>query len=224
MASYRSTVLANDQFYHIFNRGVEKRTIFEYKRDYERAINTIKFYRFKNLPLKFSKFLIKPKENKFELYKKIEKNGELIEIIAYCLIPNHFHLLVKQLQENGISKTLSNFANSYAKYFNTRNNRNGPLFQGIFKAVRVESNEQLLHLSRYIHLNPIVSFVTKEENLEDYVWSSLKEYLNTPIKGFCKKDYILSQFKSIDEYKKFIKDQISFAKELEKIKHLTLEV
>src|SRR3989344_6023360 len=134
-------------------------------------------------------------------------------------MPNHFHLLVKQLQENGISKTLSNFANSYAKYFNTRNNRNGPLFQGIFKAVRVESNEQLLHLSRYIHLNPIVSFVTKEENLEDYVWSSLKEYLNTPIKGFCKKDYILSQFKSIDEYKKFIKDQISFAKELEKIKH-----
>ena len=224
MASYRSTVLANDQFYHIFNRGVEKRTIFEYKRDYERAINTIKFYRFKNLPLKFSKFLIKPKENKFELYKKIEKNGELIEIIAYCLIPNHFHLLVKQLQENGISKALSNFTNSYAKYFNTRNNRNGPLFQGIFKAVRVESNEQLLHLSRYIHLNPIVSFVTKEENLEDYVWSSLKEYLNTPIKGFCKKDYILSQFKSIDEYKKFIKDQISFAKELEKIKHLTLEV
>src|SRR3989344_499221 len=223
MASYRSTVLANDQFYHIFNRGVEKRTIFEYKRDYERAINTIKFYRFKNLPLKFSKFLIKPKENKFELYKKIEKNGELIEIIAYCLIPNHFHLLVKQLQENGISKALSNFTNSYAKYFNTRNNRNGPLFQGIFKAVRVESNEQLLHLSRYIHLNPVVSFVIKEENFEDFAWSSLKEYLNNSIEGFCKKDYILDQFKSINEYKKFIKDHISFAKEHEKIKHLTFE-
>src|SRR3989344_6157396 len=210
MTTYRSTVLANDQFYHIFNRGVEKRALFENKRDYERAVNTIKFYRFKNLPLKFSKFLVQLTDNKIQIYKNLEKDGELIEIIAYCLMPNHFHFLVKQLSENGISKSISNFTNSYTKYFNTKSNRNGPLVQGLFKAVRVESNEQLLHLSRYIHLNPVVSFIIKEENLEDYPWSSFKEYLNISAESFCKKDYILNQFKTINDYKEFVKDQISF--------------
>src|SRR3990167_6405608 len=121
MTTYRSTVLANDQFYHIFNRGVEKRALFENKRDYERAINTIKFYRFNNLPLKFSKFLVKSAEEKFHIYNNIEKDEPLIEIIAYCLMPNHFHFLIKQIQENGITRSISNFTNSYTKYFNERN-------------------------------------------------------------------------------------------------------
>lgn len=223
MTSYRSTVLANGQFYHIYNRGVEKRTIFENKREYDHAINTIKYYRFRNLSLKFSRFLVQTTENKFQFSKRNEKDGEFIEIIAYCLMPNHFHFLVKQLQDNGISKAFSNFANSYTKYFNTKHNRVGPLFQGVFKAIRVESNEQLLHLSRYIHLNPVVSYILKEENLVDYPWSSLKEYLNNSREGFCKKDYILNQFKSINEYKQFIKNHVSYAKELEKIKHLVME-
>ena len=76
-----------------------------------------------------------------------------MEIICYCLMPNHLHLLLRQLMDGGISKFMSNFANSYTRYFNTKSKRKGPVFEGKFKAKRIETDEQLLHLSRHIHLN-----------------------------------------------------------------------
>ena len=83
-------------------------------------------------------------------------------------MPNHFHLLLKQTIDNGISHFLSKFTNSYTKYFNTKYNRVGPVFQGVFKSVHIESDEQLMHLSRYIHLNPVVSAVVEKQNLLSY--------------------------------------------------------
>lgn len=85
-----------------------------------------------------------------------------LEIISYCLMPNHFHLLVKQVIDHGIVKCLNNFSNSYTRYFNIRHDRVGPLFQGRFKAVRIETDEQLLQVSRYIHLNPVASSLIEE--------------------------------------------------------------
>lgn len=224
MTTYRKTVLANNQIYHTYNRGVEKRTIFGNKREFERAINTIKYYYFTNSPLKFSKFLVQPKKEQEDILKSVQiKKNQLVEIIAYCLMPNHFHFLLKQLQDNGISRFISNFTNSYTKYFNTKHGRVGPLVQGIFKAVFVENDEQLVHLSRYIHLNPVSSFIIKAQELENYPWSSLREYLGLEKDGFCEKNYVLGYFKSVGKYKQFILDQISYARELEKIKHLSLE-
>ena len=135
-------------------------------------------------------------------------------------MPNHFHILLKQEEESGISEFISKTLNSYTKYFNTKYNRVGPLFQGQFKAVRVESNEQLLHVHRYIHLNPIVSYLTK--SLDAYRWSSYSEYIKH-IKGICTKDIILDQFSNVKAYEAFHADQIGYGQTLESIKHALID-
>lgn len=222
MATYRKVVLANDQIYHVYNRGVERRNVFVDRRDYIRALETLRYYRFANPPIKLSKYLILPKEQKYKLITNTDWS-ELVQVITFCLMPNHFHFMVKQLKEGGISKFLSNFTNSYTKYFNTKEEREGPLFQGLFKAVRVETDEQLIHLSRYIHLNPTSSFVITNNQLENYPWSSLPEYLGTSIDSICEKKDVLSFFSSLEKYKQFLHDQISYAQQLDKIKHLAFD-
>lgn len=224
MTTQRKVIFANEQIYHVFNRGIERRPVFLTKWEYSRALETIKYYQFSNLPFRFSKLLNLPDEqkNKYLLDIKSE-NKKLVEIIAFCLMPNHFHFMLKQLKENGISKFIANFTNSYTKYFNTKHERFGPLFQGVFQAVHVETDEQLIHLSRYIHLNPVASLIVKDKDLENYPWSSLPEYLSKSGENFCHKQIVLDFFKSVRDYKKFLKDQIVYAKELEKIKHITLE-
>lgn len=223
MGTVRNLVFANNQYYHIFNRGVERKTIFSNGREFTRALKVFKYYQYDGLPIKFSKFLTLSEEKQAEilLKNKIPEN-KLVDIIAFCLMPNHFHFLLKQQKDNGILKFISNFTNSHTKYFNTKHERNGPLIQGPFKAVLVESDEQLIHLSRYIHLNPVASFTIKDSELKNYEWSSLKEYLGLE-DGICQKEIVLGQFKSMDDYKNFVFDQITYLKELDKIKHLTLE-
>jgi putative transposase len=115
----------------------------------------------------------------------------------------------------------SSFTNSYTKYFNTKYERVGSLFQGLFKSVWAEDDEQLIHLSRYIHINPVVSYVVEERELAIYQWSSLSEYLGAG--GFRDKDLVLGQFSSVDDYRDFVFDQISYARDFKKIEHLTFE-
>jgi len=223
VATLRKTILANDQFYHIFNRGVEKRDIFTDKREYKRALGTLKYYQYRNLAIKFSKFLVQTPQNQEKILTQIVKPGnKLVDIVSFCLMPNHFHFLIKQLSDNGISTFIANFTNSYTKYFNTKHDWNGSLIQGPFKSVYIESNEQLIHLSRYIHLNPVTSYIIKEKGLESYPWSSLKEYLESE-EAFCQKEIITKQFHSVNDYKNFVFDQISYSQELDKIKHLIIE-
>ena len=193
--------LITDQYYHIFNRGVNKQPIFQGVRDYKRALDILEFYSY-NTKLRYSKFLLLSQEDKSHFLNSLrEKNDRLIEIICFCLMPNHFHLLLIQKKENGISKFMANLQNSYIRYFNTKHRRIGPLMQGQFKAVRVEDDDQLLHLSRYIHLNPFTSFVVKTfEDLERYQWSSLPEYLGKTSVLLCNKEIILSNFKNVESY------------------------
>ncbi len=145
-----------------------------------------------------------------------------IDIIAFCLMPNHIHILLKQVSGGGISKFMKQVSDSFTRYFNTKYKRVGPLFQGAFKAVRIENDEQLVHVSRYIHLNPLTGYIVREEGLTRYPWSSLNEYLNKDFK-LVNPQIILSNFKTGLNYLKFILDQAEYAKELEKIKHLILE-
>lgn len=187
-------------------------------------MDTLRFYRFSNLPFKLSKFFNIAQSERIQIMQKIEKeSGKLVEIICFVLMPNHFHFLLKQLQDNGISTFTANFSNSYAKYFNTKHERVGPLFQGRFKAVHIQDDEQLIHVSRYIHLNPAVSSLVKIEELESYLWSSYPEYLNLVNTNIADKSLILSFFKSVNKYKKFVMDQFEYGKKLEQIKHLALE-
>lgn len=215
--------LAVGEFYHIFNRGVAKQPIFLDQSDYNRALLALAYYRFANPRVKLARFKELSYELKQEIIAELSiKNDLAIKIIGFSFMPNHFHFLLYQTSENGISKFLSNFTNSYTRYFNTKHERVGPIFQGVFKAVRIESNEQLLHVSRYIHLNPVVSYVIKDSELFTYKWSSMGDY----IKGnsdVCWLNPVLDQFASPQHYKSFLLDQIDYARSLDEIKHLVLE-
>lgn len=221
----RKEIIVTDETYHVINRGTASQPVFLNKRDYQRASNTLFYYRNKKLPMRYSKFLEKCIEKRKEILERLNKENDfLVEIMAFCLMPNHFHFLLRQIVDDGIPKFLSKFTNSYTRYFNTKRKRIGPLFQGKFKAVRIETDEQLLHISRYIHLNPHTSFVVKEiEHLKDYPYSSFPEYLGKARANFCHKNDVLGQFKNPQAYKKFVFDQADYQRELQNIKHLMLE-
>lgn len=220
----RRIVLATDEIYHIFTRGVAKQPIFTNSYDYIRIIDLLKYYRFTNPPLRFSHFYRLHHNQKKDLLENvIKKTPIFVEILAFCFMPNHFHLLIKQSEDNGISKFMSNFLNSYVRYYNTKHKRVGPLFQSNFKTVRIENNEQLIHINRYIHLNPTTSYLIKTEELEKYPWSSLPYYLGHKETDFIKSDLILKQFKDRPSYREFIYNQIDYQKKLGEIKHLALE-
>lgn len=203
---------ADNSFYHIFNRGVEKRKIFLDDQDYRMFMYYLEIY-----TLSLDKILVKHPKLPIRLYNKnLEQN---VDIISYCLMPNHFHLLIKQKKADGISTLLKQLTNAYTFYFNNKYKRVGSLMQGTFKAVNISDNDLLLHISRYIHLNPVVAGIA---DLEKYQWSSFGSYVKET-EGVCKKEVILSQFPSISSYTKFHLDQVDYAENLEKIKHLLLE-
>lgn len=215
--------LVTNEVYHVYNRGNNRQTTFLNKRDYQRALETIKFYRFSNPPVSLSKLLEIDRDTRADILKALDKENKLVQIICYCLMPNHFHFLLKQLVDNGIAKFLSNFQNSYTRYFNVKHERDGSLFLDQFKAVRVETDEQFVHLSRYIHLNPFTGYVVKSlEELETYPYSSFPGYLkgNEP---WVASDLILGFFKNKISYKKFVFDQAEYQRELKIIEHLALE-
>jgi len=205
--------LVNNEFYHVLNRGTGQMQIFNQNRDYQRFFKTMLYYRIQGPKPRFS--LFSPENT------HLDQNRKIVEIICYCLMPNHFHLLLQQKIDGGITEFISKLSNSYTKYFNTKNRRSGPLLQGEFKAIHVETDEQLIHLSRYIHLNPLVSYITK--SLEQYTWSSFSEYTKEKKSNFLSTDIILDQFKSTSDYQKFVKDQEGYGKKLEAIKHQLLD-
>lgn len=211
----RIVPLVNGEYYHIYNRGSDKRNIFLKSRDYSKFRETFHYYQFIGPKPKLSQFA---KANLYQ-FKPVQEN-KLVEIISYCLMPNHFHFLLRQLKEDGISIFMSQLCNSYTKYFNIKSNRIGPLLQGRFKSVLIENDEQLLHASRYIHLNPIVSKIVN--NLDHYPWSSYFEYISNT-KRLCSVEQILAFFPSKEKYKEFLEDQIDYGTTLEKIKHQIID-
>lgn len=200
--------------YHVFNRGVEKRDIFKDKQDFQ----LFKYYLFIYCnPAK--KVLIKYPKLPLRLHSK-NLHGE-VKLLAYCLMPNHFHLLLKQISQDAISKLIKQLTNAYTEYFNKKYQRTGSLMEGRFKAVLVNSEELLMHASRYIHLNPVVSNLVN--NPKDYPWGSYLEYLGVSKENLCEKEVVLDLFSSREDYDKFVNDQIDYGRELEKIKHLTID-
>lgn len=188
--------------------------IFSTAFDYRRFLNSVLYYQIEGPKPKFSLFKVKS--------VKLDNNKKIVDIICYCLMPNHFHFLLQQKKEGCITEFMAKLSNSYTKYFNTKNKRIGPLLQGEFQSVHVGSNEQLVHLSRYIHLNPLIGYITKD--LNNYRWSSYLEYLGLAGNNICSKEIILDQFKSLDDYKQFVLDQIGYARELDTIKHQLLDL
>lgn len=221
---YRIHPLVTNEFYHIFNRGIDKRPTFTDAYECHRAMQILDYYRHVSPPLKLSRFLKLSLLERDDIMRSLVKYSQkLVSIISFCLMPNHFHFLLRQNIDNGISKFIGLFENSFTRYFNTRHERVGPLFLDQFKSVRMETDEQLMHVSRYIHLNPYTSYVVKDvDSLIKYPYSSLPEYIGLN-SGPSDAKVILSFFKNKEQYKQFVIDQKDYQRTLDKIKHLTFE-
>ncbi len=218
MSTVRKNPLVNGEIYHVFNRGIDKRTTFTSDCEYLRACLTIKFYQFVNPPARLSRYLLFSEDFRRTFDEKL--TGEkLTTIFAYCLMPNHFHFLIRQEVDGGISKFIGQFLNSYTKYFNTKHKRIGGLFLDQFKNTLMLSEGQLLHVSRYIHLNPYSSGVVKDlSKLISYKWSSFGEYLGSNGNVICDKKLIINSFNGKAElYKKFVLDRAEYQKELKEM-------
>jgi len=205
-------VLVTGAIYHIYTKSIADFVIFNNDVEFSRIKETMLYYQTKRQHINFSKFL-ETKEN-----QKIA-NEKLVDIICYSPMPTHLHLALKQLIDKGISDFMKRILDSYTRYFNIKHNRKGPLWEGRFKRVLVKSDEQLLHLTRYIHLNPVTAYIVN--NPIDWKWSSYQEYISGRREGACKYGDILD-IKS-EEYKKFVEDRISYQRELAKIKDLMLD-
>ena len=211
----------NDQYYHIYNRGVDKREIFIDDKDYYRFLWNLRILN--NLSTKEERDFLKRQalkkgpgsgypepglNNKFALL--VKDLNKLVSIISFCLLSNHFHLLLKQKQEKGISKFIQKITLAYTNYFNIKNNRSGVLFQGRFKVAFIKTDERLLWLSGYINGNPEIHGISKARRWQ---WSSCKDYVGIRNGTICDKDVILSQFDDSSDYNEYVKMIISDARE-----------
>src|SRR3989338_1886862 len=131
MATNRRLVFSNGYIYHIFNRGIDRRSVFTGFREYLRAQELIEFYKHLETPVRYSKFLQLSKSLRDDVLREINKSETQVDILAYCLMPNHFHFMLQQKVDKGVSTFIANFTNAYTRYFNTKHERIGPMFEGL---------------------------------------------------------------------------------------------
>lgn len=232
----RKIQFVNDCLYHIYNRGTEKRNIFLDESYYFRFIHDLYEFNDANAVLHTD---WKIKTGQSEICRgSASANGKgrelLVEIITFCLMPNHFHLVLRQFKEGGIAKFMQKLGTGYTMYFNQKNQRNGVLFQGKFKAILINKDNYFLPLVNYIHLNPlefiephwkdegIKDWKNANEFLENYRWSSHLDYAG--IKNFpsvINQGFLMGYFRNKESYKNFVKEWL--AKDLELIKETALE-
>ncbi len=194
----RKEVFTNGEFYHVHNRGIDKRVVFADADDFERFLQSMQeFNVIEPIGSLYEYSFLKDK-----VYNRRRKKGKLVNFVAYCLNPNHYHFILEQAAEKGIEKFMQRLGTGYSNYFNVKYKRNGSLFQGTFKAKHIDSNEYLLHLSAYVNLNNRIhrlgSLASK---------SSWNEYVNEQ-NEFCNKKIVLDQFKNINEYRDFAESSL----------------
>lgn len=211
----RKTIIATGEVYHIFNHSAAMMPIFKGSRECDLFLETIKFYLQPNPPTKFS--IYRTSRNNFP----IDLTSTIVSLIGFCIMPNHFHLILRQERDTGITQFIQRVSNSFAHYYGLKNRQRGHIFEGNFKAVRVETDEQLLHLSRYIHLNPVTAYLVNKP--EDYVYSSYRAYLGDEPSEFINASPVLSHFSSKEKYREFVMSQKDYQRTLQEIKHLILE-
>lgn len=219
--SIRKKPFAVDEYYHLYSRGVEKRSIFLEENDYKHFVsllflcNSNKSFVFRSIPKK-------DVENfSFDC-------GEVVTAIgAYCLMPNHFHILIRETMENGISKFMNKLLTSYSMYFNKKYKRTGTLFEGVFQASYVDKDEYLKYLFSYIHLNPIklVQFDWKDVGINNpakaknflmkYKYSSYLSYkIPTRLENkILKKDVFPEYFPTISDFQDSIDTWLNYKEE-----------
>lgn len=208
----RKNTFVGGEYYHIYNRGVEKRDIF---------LNDDDRWRFLTLLVLLQGDTYVPQIGRVVPYVKhlvsdisvnaIERRSifrdiltnRTVELVGFCLMPNHFHLILHEMNGKGISRFMQRLGDSYTKYFNTKYERSGHLFNGVFQAVHIDNDEYLTYLSAYIHLNPheLTAWRRKEAT---YPWSSFQDYVGiNRWRTFLNASIVLDQF-NVREYKQFV--------------------
>ena len=210
----RKTPLVTGEFYHVYNRGTDQRVIFGDDYDVRRFLKGMKEFDVidpigsiyeNSFRLKLGSSASKLTASKLpesKLNRDTLNTNKLVDIIAYCLNPNHYHLILKQISEKGIEKFMHRMGTGHTKYFNNKNKRSGVLFQGKFKAIHISSNEYLLHLSAYVNLNNVVHQLGSRAS--KLVRRSFEEYQSIKVvDAICEKEIVLDQFTSRKAYCKF---------------------
>jgi putative transposase len=139
---YRNTPIIVDEIYHVYNRSVGSIPIFLSNKDYQHFYDVVDYYRFSEVPIRFSYFTHVDSESKKSIYKSVCLSPKLITILGFAFMPNHFHFVLKQNTENGLSTFMRLIQNSYAKYYNLKYKRFGPLYQSMFKCLRISKDDQ----------------------------------------------------------------------------------
>lgn len=213
----RNIQFANGEFYHVFNRGVDKRQIFMDEDDYQRFYESLYLFNDDNYESPGSSL------GRQSLLSRDRIMGYsrdvLVEILSFVMIPNHFHFLLRQSKENGISRFMQNVGKGYAQYFNRKYNRSGALFESKYKAVHIGKDAQFYHLPRYIHLNAldttqlnwrdglVEDWRKAEQFLNSFPWSSHHIFMNRrqqlPV---IKEDFIWNNFSDTSLYIKYLQE------------------
>lgn len=212
---YRYDKFAPGEIYHLWTRGVNHRTVFRGRTDYERFLNLLLYCLPKGNAQSYS-----IAQRSRHTVERVDSGEGLIDLLCYCLMTNHVHLLVKENVERGISQYMQRLLNSYARYFNVRHKRSGPLFTGRFQSALINADDQFTHVTRYIHLNPYAAHIV--ENVFDYPWSSLAEYGGNSSRSICHTDLLRSMLDK-NEYRSFVQNEAEYAQSLADLQYVLLD-
>jgi putative transposase len=215
----RSFNFAPGEFYHLYNRGTEKRDIFTSQSEKERFLSL--------LYLANQTDAVDIKLQGSTLLEQERTSEPIIEIASYCLMPNHFHLLVREKEDGGISKFMQKVTTGYTMYFNKKHDRSGSLFQGRFKATHVADDRYLRYLISYIHLNPVkliepkwkevglFDLVRAEKYIEQYLGSSYLDYLGKqrPENKIIERKVLPEYFSSGADFKTFVTEWLTYKRD-----------
>ncbi len=213
-----------NEVYHVYSRSIAQFKIFNHPNEFHRMMQLLEYYRINaEYAPPFSVYLKKPHapgSSFAQLPKLIKRENPLVRIIAFCLMETHLHLALQQTAPDGIPIFMQRVLTGYSKFFNALHKRKGPLTESRYQSRHVNSNEYLLHLTRYIHLNPVkAGLVAKAENWE---FSSYKNYIGLD------SEFTLCDFKKLVpysdvEYKKITEDHADYLSSLGKIKNLLID-
>lgn len=218
----RKQPLVTNEYYHLFNRSAGSERIFNNLRDLTRALKIINFYRFPT-DISYSSLLLRQKEERKAILDRVYNLPPLVEIISFSLMPTHFHFVIRQLADNGIKRFATFFQNSYAKFFNMKKERHGPLFAGRFKAKRIETEEQLFHVIRYTELNHVTGLIINIDELSSYPFTSFASHMGNIVRPFVSSEITLTHFKDWENYKKFIFNHADYQRSLKDINYLLMD-
>ncbi len=205
----RYTSFALGEIYHICNKSISNYKIFRKEEYSRRFLDICSFYNLEE-KYKYSDYLRKEKTSLFP--NLLQLSSPKYTVLSYCLMPDHYHILIQASKDTNISKYIGTIENSYTRFYNLRNNRKGPLWQSSFRCVRIQSNEQLLHVIRYIHLNPVTANLAT--NPRDWEFSSHALYLQHTILNSI--PYI--SIKSVENFEAFVLNNADYQKRLRVIK------